>query len=87
MNEARFIQPDRTRCTECNGEMEQGFIPDCSHASILQPKWFRGLPQKRWLGGLKINWNDGGTVETYRCKDCGYLKSYAKHVPGLEIES
>jgi len=72
------MQPDRTRCTECDGEMELGFPLDHMENGAIQAKWAKGVPQKRWWGGLKLKRNDIRSVETFRCKVCGFLKSYAK---------
>ena len=71
------MQPDHTRCTECGGEMEPGFLVDHTENGILQQRWAKGAPQKRWWGGLKVNRDDVRRVETARCKVCGFLKSYA----------
>jgi Domain of unknown function (DUF6487) len=72
------MQPDQTRCSECGGEMELGVILDNSDGRVDPQKWARGNPDKSWLGGLKIKKGQFSVVDTYRCKVCGYLKSYAK---------
>jgi hypothetical protein len=72
------MQPDRTRCTECGGEMELGFILDYTYGGILPQKWAKDAPKKSWWGGIKVNQADCRTVETTRCMACGFLKSYAK---------
>lgn len=71
------MQPDRTRCTECGVEMEPGFLLDHNENGAHQAKWAKGTPQKRWWGGLKLSPDDIRSVETARCKACGFLKSYA----------
>jgi hypothetical protein len=69
------MQPDRTRCTQCGGTMETGFILDyASGGRVLVSTWAAGGPQKHWWGGLK---NATRRVLTDQCTACGYLKSYA----------
>jgi hypothetical protein len=58
------------KCAKCEGEMEEG---------ILKPKG--GAPTLEW--GSNVNWTGVGVknatdVTTYKCKNCGYLESYAK---------
>jgi hypothetical protein len=72
------MQSDRTRCSECGGETEPGVLLDVTESRVDPQKWARGSPEKTWLGGLKIKKEGLYAVETYRCKVCGYLKSYAK---------
>ena len=72
------MQPDRARCSECGGETEIGVLLDYSEGRWDSQKWARGVPEKNWLGGLKIKKGQSSIVETYRCKACGDLKSYAK---------
>jgi hypothetical protein len=69
---------ERTQCPECGGEMEGGFIADLSEASVLQQTWVRGVPEKRWFGGLKVDRKNCAPVRTNRCKKCGFLKSHAE---------
>lgn len=76
------MQPDRTRCPECGGEMEVGFIPDFTYGSVLPQRWCPGTPQKSWLGSLKVNWKTCRSVQTDRCTSCGLLRSYASSTPG-----
>lgn len=57
------------KCPKCNEEMVKGFV-----------KSPNGSPEEVWgskislLGGVE----DKILVDTYRCKKCGYLESYAK---------
>jgi hypothetical protein len=67
---------DPTRCSDCGAEMELGFLPDVTQAGALQQKWVRGPVEEKWIGGVKTK--GALPVETYRCKNCGLLKSYAK---------
>lgn len=76
------MQPDRSRCSECGGEMESGYIPDLTYGAILYQRWIPGTPAKHWLAGLKVDWSACRTVETDRCKNCGFLKFYANAMAG-----
>jgi hypothetical protein len=58
--------------------MEIGFIADNTEGGSVQQVWVKDSPQKRWIGGLKIKRENVRTVDTSRCKSCGFLKSYAK---------
>jgi hypothetical protein len=69
---------EQTQCPECKGEMEVGFIADVSEGSVLQQKWVRGMPKKRWIGGLKVDRKNCVLVQANRCKSCGFLKFYAQ---------
>jgi hypothetical protein len=71
------MQPDRTRCTECGGTMEPGYLLDFAHGAVRVPTWVGGTPTKRWWGALKINWDSQRQIVTNRCISCGFLKSYA----------
>jgi hypothetical protein len=70
------MQSDPTRCSECGGEMEAGFIADVAESSVLQQRWARGPVEKKWIGGVKVK--ESLPVTTHRCQSCGLLKSYAK---------
>jgi hypothetical protein len=72
------MQPDPMRCTECGGEMEIGFILDRTQNYFFPQSWTKDPPKKRWWGTVKVNRDECRTVETNRCKACGFLKSYAK---------
>jgi hypothetical protein len=62
--------------------MEEGFIPDMSHAQVLQLKWQRGAPEaSKFLGmtnGVKLHPEQTVKVTACRCTDCGFLKLYAR---------
>ncbi|OGG15115.1 hypothetical protein A2773_04465 [Candidatus Gottesmanbacteria bacterium RIFCSPHIGHO2_01_FULL_39_10] len=62
-----------TKCPECDGEMEEGLIADFIPAGATPPQWGTKL---KW-GGIRGVENKH-EVKTYRCKSCGFLKSYAK---------
>lgn len=62
------------KCPKCSGEMEEGFIPDASHASFLKPKWTTNIKNGWFIPKLE----NEHAVKTFRCTSCGYLESYAK---------
>ena len=68
---------DRTKeCSKCGDAMEEGFLPDFTHARILQQGWAKGIPRDGFLG-IKARRSDLIAVSTYRCVVCGYLESFA----------
>jgi hypothetical protein len=56
--------------------MEVGFLLELTYGAALPTRWITGAPEKRWIGGVKTDKQWYG-VETWRCKSCGYLESYA----------
>jgi|TARA_R110001592_G_scaffold94521_2_gene273425 hypothetical protein len=69
--------------------MEKGFIPDNTFLGALQTLWHPGDPESasRSVFGLElknrtqtINVDETETrkISTYRCPDCGLLRSYAE---------
>ena len=64
-------------CPKCNGEMQQGFLVDNSHAVRFVSHSAPGVPQKSFWTGTKLP--DGSLpIGAFRCKECGYLESYAR---------
>ena len=62
------------KCPKCGEEMEEALIADRGHGSFsIKQQWGSNL-QLGGFAGVK-NRRD---VKTYRCKNCGYLESYAK---------
>lgn len=58
--------------------MEEGFIKDQGHGVVYSSKWVEGQPEKSFWLGTKTRGKKQVHVETYRCKVCGYLESYAR---------
>ena len=65
------------KCLRCNGEMEQGFIVDNHEFTADVAQWVAGEPEPALLGGAKTAGRAQYYVITLRCKNCGYLESYA----------
>jgi hypothetical protein len=61
-------------CTECGGACEEGFIADVTYGGIVLPKWATKIKGSLIFTRLENSRN----VITYRCTNCGALKSYAK---------
>lgn len=57
--------------------MVEGFILDLTYGGQLVPRWIRGKPEKSIWTGVKSKGKECFLVETYRCVQCGYLRSYA----------
>jgi hypothetical protein len=58
--------------------MEPGFTVDQGYGSTLVPRWVAGVPRKSIWTGLKLGGLRQIDVATYRCRQCGYLESYAE---------
>jgi hypothetical protein len=64
--------------------MERGFVPDYGgEGGYFVPVWHPGKPEPRKFLGLittaspQIDLTKTMAVRTYRCPQCGLLKSYA----------
>jgi hypothetical protein len=58
--------------------MEPGFIPDATYGGTLPMRWVEGVPEKSFLGGLKLRGKKQHPVTADRCRSCGYLELYAR---------
>jgi hypothetical protein len=77
---------EKKSCPDCKGEMVEGFILDMTYGGQLVPRWLAGRPEKSMWTGIKAKGKDCRSVETYRCTQCGLLRSYANNEvdpPGL----
>ncbi|HEX8746460.1 MAG TPA: hypothetical protein VF717_04615 [Pyrinomonadaceae bacterium] len=68
---------ERKRCSECGGEMEKGFTLDKSYGAALVSRWIKGDPEETWQGTAKTRGRECWLIQTWRCAQCGFLKSYA----------
>jgi hypothetical protein len=58
--------------------MEGGFLVDKGDYNLAaQQEWVAGEPEPSFWGGLKLKDRDKHPVLTYRCPNCGLLRSYA----------
>ncbi len=69
------------QCSKCSGTMTQGFIVDSTYGANKVSSWHEGKPQSSWLTNTKIEKSKMHKVVTYRCSGCGFLESYAPHLP------
>jgi len=65
------------RCTRCQGQLVQGFVPDFSHAAIIVENWHPGKPKKSFWTVTKAPKPDGLPIGAFRCEQCGMLEFYA----------
>ena len=64
------------RCPKCDAECEVGFLVDTSrHEGV--GRWASGEPTFYFLRVLRMKGRRRLLVESWRCKRCGYLESYA----------
>lgn len=62
-----------SKCPKCGGEFEEGVIVDKNYVVEQQQTWAAKIRLAGWAGK-----ENEVKVKTYRCKNCGYLESYAK---------
>ena len=65
------------KCSKCNGEMEEGLLGSTFGPplnGVYVNKYGTSI-KKSFLGQDLENKKE---VKIYRCKECGYLESYAK---------
>ncbi len=65
------------KCPDCGAKMIEGFILDMTYGGQLVPRWLEGRPEKSMWTGVKAKGKECRSVETYRCVQCGLLRSYA----------
>ncbi|MBI1248754.1 hypothetical protein GC197_13050 [bacterium] len=62
------------KCPDCDLEMEAGFPADHSQGFYSISRWIRG--DLTFLKTIGIA-SESFPITTYRCPDCGLLRSYA----------
>ncbi|MEW4563791.1 PF20097 family protein [Bremerella sp. JC770] len=67
------------KCPDCDEMMEEGFVPEFINAtSIIQSRWVKGQAEFSNLTPLAFGgYTHAMRVTSYRCPDCGLLRSYA----------
>jgi hypothetical protein len=65
-------------CPKCQHSMEIGFILENDQGAYRTAQWADGTPIRSVWTGLKMKGKLIHQVDTYRCKHCGYLESYAR---------
>lgn len=69
-----------TSCAKCGGAMETGFVPGPALylvMPLLAVEWAPGRPQTPAKFGTKGPSRRNRVITAWRCKDCGFLESYA----------
>ncbi len=62
-------------CSRCGGKLDPGFYLDSDGRRLDQSTW---TPGERWAYVLQSpGERQRFPVTTYRCRQCGYLESYA----------
>jgi DNA-directed RNA polymerase subunit RPC12/RpoP len=69
--------PTNFKCSKCSSEMQEGLVVDLNYAGILPSMWVEGRTGKGVQPGATDAKRKVKTI-TYRCKNCGYLDSYAQ---------
>lgn len=70
-------------CAECGGATDEGFIIDKTQSAFMAERWIKGEPPESNRGPnfAGVEYSAKGRecrlVRTFRCVDCGFLKSYA----------
>jgi Domain of unknown function (DUF6487) len=73
----RPTSDDALPCPKCNGQMQQGFVVDNIHGGRYVSHWAPGQPRNSLWSITKLP--DGSLpVGAFRCRECGYLESYAR---------
>ena len=72
-------------CPACRGALEEGFVPDNAHSSVMQASWHPGAPEaQKFLGipaGTKSDRKKLVAIEAWRCSACGLVQLYAPRRP------
>jgi hypothetical protein len=77
MRDQKGVDMAAKTCPDCHGEMVEGVILDKIQGGQLIPKWTEGHPERSFWVGAKATGKESFSVETYRCVNCGLLRSYA----------
>ncbi len=65
-------------CPDCDGFLVEGFIMDMTYGGKLVPRWLKGKPEMSFWTGVKAVGKECRSVASYRCEQCGLLRSYAE---------
>lgn len=65
-------------CRDCGVPMVRGILLDRGHADRTSiPEWVENTPAPSLLRGLNTKGQRLRKVSTWRCPECGVLRSYA----------
>lgn len=66
------------KCPRCQGSMELGVIINKDSGGMRSTsRWIEGVAEKSWFGGVKLGGRRLVEIETFRCRRCNLLESYA----------
>jgi hypothetical protein len=68
------------KCPKCAGEMEVGMLVDHRESGRGEAVWMQGEPEYGFFG-LKVRGRNRLRVDVFRCRQCGFLESYATKTP------
>ena len=69
----------KSKCVKCGGSMEAGYLPGPGPYSLsMTGRWIKGRPVTTPRISARAPAGKALTITTWRCKDCGYLESFAK---------
>lgn len=57
--------------------MQAGFVLDQAYGHHAQSSWVEGYAEKSFWTGIKLKGRTMIPILTFRCTDCGLLRSYA----------
>ena len=72
---------EETTCPDSGESMEVGYIPDAVRfGAIAQSEWVPGVAARGMFGLIAdfTGYKRRLPIVTYRCEQCGLLKSYAR---------
>jgi len=67
-----------TICPDCGTNMKSGFVIDFRHGSREPAEWVEGDPVRSFFLGTSVRGRTRRMTESWRCPDCGLLKTYAR---------
>jgi len=66
-------------CPKCQSSMQEGYVLDHTHGGArLVSSWVEGEPKPSFWLGLKFDGATPLSLESWRCKRCGFIEQYAK---------
>jgi hypothetical protein len=73
-----------TKCSECAGALEEGFIPDAAHYTHSHLHWHAGAAEPSKFLGLPNGTRVPGpfySIRALRCSGCGLVRLYSEDKP------
>jgi len=73
-----------TKCSDCGGDFEAGFIPDHAHYSTVHLHWHPGPAEPTKFLGIPTGTRAPGpvySIRALRCSGCGLIRLYSEDKP------